>query len=91
MAPGWTPVVAAVDSSGADVALLSTRRHGQSETMQLKVIAANRRYRTFGTQATVPLGLPVDPRGLAIVHDHGAPVLVVLDRRARRLRVVSLW
>jgi hypothetical protein len=91
MAPGWTAVIAPVDSDAADVALLSTLPTSADGQMRMKLIAANRRYRTFGTQTAVPVALPVDPGALAIVHDRGAPVLLVLERRARRLLAVGLW
>jgi hypothetical protein len=91
MQPRWTPVIASVDSAGADVALLSTARDRVDGSMQMKVIAANTGYRTFGTQGTVPIRLPVSPLALAIVHDRGAPVLLVLDRRTRTLFAAGLW
>ncbi len=92
------PAVAAVDSRDADVALLSpapVQRAGADggapAGAQLHVIASNRNFRTFGTQEALPVELPAAPSSIAIVHDGGAPVLVMLDARAHRLLAYGLW
>ena len=87
------PVIAAVDSRGADVALFSPlpARAGSRTGAALHVIAAVRSFRSFGTQETLPVALPAAARSLGIAYDAGAPVLVVLDAVRGRAVVHGLW
>ncbi len=81
------PVIAAVDSQAGDVALLNPAAGGA----QMHVIPEDLGYKSFGTQVAVPVSLPSSAASIAIAHDDGAPVLVVLDVHARRLTAYGLW
>ncbi len=81
------PVIAAVDSQAGDVALLNPAAGGA----QMHVIPEDVGYKSFGTQVAVPVSLPSSAASIAIAHDDGAPVLVVLDVHARRLTAYGLW